>query len=168
MSIIMVTGLPGSGKSFFASRLAESVGAEYISSDRIRKKIFDARTYSEQEKSTVYHEMLRLMSEAGRNEKDVVLDATFYKTFIRNLFLNRAKELSLKVYIIEMTAPFSLIQKRLSGKREDSEAGLQVYEQIRQETEPVTEKHLVLESEENNIDLLISKSLEYIHEQEPG
>jgi len=34
--IIIVFGLPGSGKSYFASKLAERINARYINSDVIR------------------------------------------------------------------------------------------------------------------------------------
>ncbi|MBL0741046.1 AAA family ATPase [Chryseolinea lacunae] len=36
--LVPVVGLPGSGKSFFASRFAEALGAVYLSSDVMRMK----------------------------------------------------------------------------------------------------------------------------------
>jgi predicted kinase len=164
LKIIMVTGLPGSGKSFFASRFACKIGAEYISSDLLRKELFAFRTYSEKEKSMVYDRMLYLMDEAIRNKKDVVLDGTFYKESLRRIFLDKADQIAGKVFIIEVIAPISLIQTRLSQKREDSEADLKVYKLIKRNFEPITENHLVLESGEDTIDFMFLRSQEYINE----
>ena len=71
--IIIVLGLPGSGKSYFASRFAKLIHADYINSDRIRKSMFPARSYSEREKASVYNEMLELMRQAIRQDKDLKL-----------------------------------------------------------------------------------------------
>jgi predicted kinase len=71
--IVIVTGLPGSGKSYFASRLASMLDADYINSDRIRKNLFTQRTYSEEEKLKVYEEMLLQMRKAVENNNNVVL-----------------------------------------------------------------------------------------------
>ena len=81
--VILVLGLPGSGKSYFAERLAQKIHAEYLNSDQIRKEMFPDRTYSDSEKARVYEALLKKMQEAIDKEKDVVLDATFYKNKIR-------------------------------------------------------------------------------------
>ena len=81
--VILVLGLPGSGKSYFAERLAQKIRAEYFNSDQIRKEMFADRTYSDLEKARVYEALLKKMQEAIDKEKDVVLDATFYKNKIR-------------------------------------------------------------------------------------
>ncbi len=59
--IVIVFGLPGSGKSYFASRLAEMLKAEYINSDIVRKQLLTQKTYSEKEKLSVYDSMLEKM-----------------------------------------------------------------------------------------------------------
>jgi len=42
--IIVVTGLPGSGKSYFAQQLAPLMDAEYINSDKVRSLMSEAAT----------------------------------------------------------------------------------------------------------------------------
>jgi predicted kinase len=44
---VIVFGLPGSGKSYFATRLAELLNASYISSDQLRMQLYAKRTYTE-------------------------------------------------------------------------------------------------------------------------
>ena len=75
--IVIVFGLPGSGKSFFARRFAAMIDAVYINSDRVRKKLVVSRTYVEKEKLAVYNEMFAQMKEVLKHNKNLVLDATF-------------------------------------------------------------------------------------------
>ena len=48
--IVIVFGLPGSGKVTLLPILPGRYNAEYINSDRVRKTMFNKRTYSKQEK----------------------------------------------------------------------------------------------------------------------
>src|SRR4249920_2609436 len=98
--VIIIFGLPGSGKSYFASRLAKRIHADYINSDRIRKKMFPDGTYSEREKQSVYDEMLELMRRLMRQNKNAVLDATFYKEDIRKQFIDGAANAG-RIHFIE-------------------------------------------------------------------
>src|SRR5664279_5603890 len=99
--VVIVFGLPGSGKSYFASGLARIVRADYINSDRVRKEILAQRTYSKQEKETVYNKMLATMKEDQEQNRNVVLDATFHKKETRELFV---KEMERRdgIYFIEV------------------------------------------------------------------
>ena len=56
--VVIVFGLPGSGKSYFASRLAKKLEADYISSDQVRKKLFTRPDYSEEGKKQVYKKLV--------------------------------------------------------------------------------------------------------------
>ena len=55
--LIIICGLPGTGKTFIAKKLAPKINAEHLSTDRIRKELFPEPTYSEDEKNKVYVEM---------------------------------------------------------------------------------------------------------------
>ena len=82
--IVIVFGLPGSGKSFFASRLAKIINADYLNSDRIRKEMFASRNYSEKEKAAVYSAMIEKTKVLANQKKNLVLDATFHKKETRD------------------------------------------------------------------------------------
>lgn len=47
--VIMMVGLPGAGKSFFAKRFSETFGAPVVSFDRIRFELFAQPQYSAEE-----------------------------------------------------------------------------------------------------------------------
>jgi predicted kinase len=160
--IILVFGLPGSGKSFFASRLAGMLRAEYVSSDALRKTLFDTRTYSMNEKLAVYKEMLNRVREAALERVTLVLDATFYRNDIRNKFLDAANPAD-RIIFIEVWAEESLIKQRLKKPRQDSDADFEVYKKIKKECEPFDQTHLVLQSTDDNIGEMLEKAVDYLH-----
>lgn len=160
--IVIVFGLPGSGKSYFASRLAHRLGALYINSDEVRLNMLRERTYSPEEKMLVYDAMLNNMTEAISSKKNIVLDATFYKESIRNKFNSAALGYGQRVIYIEITAPEDIIKKRVSQPRKDSEADYQVYLHLKKISEPLLADHLVLHSSDNNIVQMLDEASGYI------
>ncbi len=160
--IVIVFGLPGSGKSFFASKLAEKTGAEYLNSDQIRLSIFPERQYTEAEKMKVYTVMADQTEKLIRKERDVVLDATFYKEHLRENFRHLAKSNEVPLLFIEVIARESIIKERLNRKRVFSEADYPVYLTIKESFEPLSEDHLILESTQENIDWMLKQALDHI------
>ncbi|NNE77594.1 MAG: ATP-binding protein [Pricia sp.] len=157
--VVLVLGLPGSGKSYFAKRLAEKIHAEYVNSDQLRKLLFSKRTYSEFEKAAVYEAMLKKMNEANAKKNNVVLDATFHKKSARALFVGNTKE---KICFIEIWADESIIKERLKKVRPFSEADYEIHKQIKQEWEPLEEDHLRLKSTDKNIDDMLQRAVDYL------
>jgi predicted kinase len=160
--IIAVIGLPGSGKSYFAERLSAAIHATYISSDKVRKAIMPERKYSAKGKKQVYDEMLTQMQQTVKENKNVVLDATFYRQAIRQKFIDKARDAG-GIHFIEITAPEPVIRERLKQKREDSEADFEVYRQVRSQWEPLLEPHLALNSASDNVDDLLCKAINHLH-----
>jgi predicted kinase len=160
--IIIVFGLPGSGKSYFASRLAARLNAAYLSTDEIRFKLFPERTYSEAEKHAVYNAMFDRMVRAIPDKKPIVLDGTFHKEQVRNKFEEAAKENNEKLIYIEVTAPEQTIKERLKKTRKNSEADFDVYLKLRNTIAPLDNDHLVLVSTHDNIEEMLDKALHYI------
>jgi predicted kinase len=158
--VVIVFGLPGSGKSYFASRLAAKMNAGYINSDQVRAEVVHTKTYTEKEKLSVYAEMQARMKEALRQGKNVVLDATFYKNDIRQQFIKAAKPYD--IFFMEVIADEAVSRKRLEKKRPDSDADIEVYKKIKQQWEPLNNFHLILQSTSENIEEMISKATEYL------
>ena len=159
--IVIVLGLPGSGKSYFASRLAEVIQADYINSDQIRKGMFSKRIYSEQEKGAVYDAILKKMKTLVKLNKDLVIDATFQREDSRQLFIRQLRG-KVEFFFIEITANPDLIRRRLKKERPFSEADFEVYELTRQQWQPVREPHLSLESTDENIDYMLETAVNYL------
>ncbi len=160
--IIIVAGLPGSGKSYFAEKLAAKLGAAYVNSDVTRKEINALGKYSLREKLAVYEKMAGLTKEILKGQATVVVDATFYRDAMRKLFHTIAKECSSGICWIHVTASEALIRERLRKPRVNSEADFGVYQEIRDEFEAMTIPHLALESTNDNIISMLTKAIAYI------
>jgi len=158
--IVIVFGLPGSGKSFFASRLAKMINADYINSDKIRKEMFASRTYSEQEKAAIYNAMLEKTKVLANQKKNLVLDATFHKNETRYSFQHEMEGID-NIYFIEVWAAEDITRERLKEHRLYSEADYEVYQSIRQHWEALKEPHLSLESTNENIAIMLQKAAAY-------
>lgn len=159
---IIVFGLPGSGKSYFASRFAKVINAEYVNSDRLRKEMFKERVYSDEEKKSVYDKMLQMMKEFAKQNMNVILDGTFHKKDTRNMFIEEMKDKG-GIRFIEIRADEDSIRERLKKPRPDSEADYEVYKLISLQQEPLDEPHLILTSTNDNIDEMIKKAVQYLN-----
>lgn len=158
--VVIVMGLPGSGKSYFAEKLATTLHADYVNSDRLRKEMFPVRTYTPEEKQAVYDRMHYLMQEAILLQKDIVLDGTFYLQQIREPFSSNAA-----VRFIEVITSPALTEERLQQPRTDSEADLHVYQLLKTQWEPLQEEHLVLHSTNDNITGMLQQATNYLLRQ---
>jgi predicted kinase len=161
--VILVFGLPGSGKTTLAAELAGRIKALYLSSDRVRKEMIRDISYAPEEKAAVYDRMLGLAREAVvRRDDDVVVDATFHREEERRLF-RKSLDGETAVFVIEVRAKEELIRERLAAPREDSDADFGVYEKIRAEWEPEADEHLVLWSERDNLEEMVHRAMDYIN-----
>lgn len=159
--IVIVFGLPGSGKSYFASRLAGMINAGYVNSDKVRKEMFAERVYSEHEKEMVYNKMLEQMKEAVQQNHSLVLDATFHKEDARKLFVEEMQGKG-EILFIEVWADEEIIRERVKKERPYSEADFEVYQFISQHNEPLDVPHLILKSTNDNINEMLHKASTYL------
>ncbi len=159
--IIIVFGLPGSGKSYFATHLADMIHAGYINSDQLRRTMFEKRNYTTDEKMAVYDEMIKQLREAVTQNQNLVIDATFYKKAIREKFVAEVTNRG-SLHFIEVSADESLVKERLKRPRKDSEADFEVYQKIKKQWEPLDEDHLVLLSTDDNISEMLKKTAHHL------
>ena len=159
--VVIVFGLPGSGKSYFAVRVAQMLSATYINSDKVRKELFAVPSYSSEEKALVYDEILRRAIQAAKHGKEVVLDATFYTNRLREKFINEVQKIS-RIFLIEVIADEDVTKERLAPPREDSDADFNVYQSIKKSWEPVNRDHLVLHSTNDNINDMLEETADYL------
>lgn len=160
--VVVVFGLPGSGKSYFASRLAAEFDAHHINSDEVRIELEKQGQYNNEIRETIYNTMMQqasLLLDAGRI---VVLDATFYKESLRKKAIDLAGEKGVDILFIEIIAGRNLVRKRLERKRETSEADYRVHLLIKRLFEPMEEPHLILESKAANIEDMLDEAIPFV------
>lgn len=162
---IIVFGLPGSGKSVFAEALAEKKSATYLNSDRIRQNFQRENLYGKMAKMHVYEEMKTMTVDALNHGEMVVVDATFYREYLREWF---TLDLPGKSFFIEIYADESVIRSRLSSKRLYSDADFEVYQKIKSFFEPMQKPHLMLDSSHSTIEEMLRFGEDYLLQQSYG
>jgi predicted kinase len=160
--VIIVYGLPGSGKSYFASRLSERLDADYVNSDKVRKELFDKPSYADDEKEEVYKKLFDAMYDNTKSKKPLIIDGTFYQRDIRDNFKLLADDLNINLQWIEIQADEEVIKRRVSKERAYSDANFEVYKLIKQQFVPFKDKHLTLNSTDDNIDQMLKLAMDYI------
>lgn len=144
---VVIFGLSGSGKSFLARILNEEFGYAWVRSDVVRKELaglrpeqvakseFGKGIYTEEMTRRVYEEMVKRAEELVRKGKRVVLDATFLKRWQRELVKSRLRE----ALFILATASEEEIRRRLSKRKDVSDADFAIYLKQREVFEPPKE-----------------------------
>ena len=163
--LILVMGLPGSGKTYFASRLAQKLKCSHYNSDRIRKTYDRDPSYKESDKSKVYDLMFQRVCSELQEGFTVIVDATFSKGEYRSPYLNYCKEQEIPVRIFLLKAKESVIEERVSNPRPDSDADYQVYKKIKAEFEPCKEPYLSLYTDRYEVDFLIQTAIDYLGQE---
>ncbi len=147
--LILVCGLPATGKSTIALKLAKRIGATLLRTDIIRKEIFSAPSYSKEEKELVYRIMFLVAKYLLRSGKRVVIDGTFYKKAFREEVYEIARKTRSRLEILECVAPESVIKERMECRKtryRASDADYEVYLKLKQEFEPIEQPHLVIDT----------------------
>jgi hypothetical protein len=129
VSLIVVGGAPGVGKSTIAARLADRLGAVPFSTDTIRRQIAPAggEKYSEQSRDHVYRSLLANAERALSVGETVVADATWPRAQLRQLARDCAVRTHSRLIELECRAPIELsaiqAQRRLESGASVSDAG---------------------------------------------
>lgn len=160
--LILVGGLPGAGKTYFALRLTDRLRATYISSDLMRKQMEAQGRYAFEDRLNVYEHMTCRAATALRQNNPVVVDATFYCKQMREMFFTLAKLMHLKCAHIEIVADEDVIQRRLESTTAPREANLTVYQLVKSKYQEPDVAHLVIESKDDNIEEMVRTAMQYI------
>lgn len=165
MKIIIVVGLPGTGKTTFASTLANTLGTKHLNSDIVRDSFGKRGHYDVSSKAAVYNEMLTRTEEYLKNRQSIIVDATFYKEVLRVPYVRLGEKYEVPVEWIELRANEDEIRTRVSKKRKYSEADFEVYLKIKEHYEPLNYNHLVLWSDQLSTEEMIYKANNYLKAQ---
>lgn len=151
-ALIVVSGLPGTGKSHFSRMLAERLPLLTLESDALRKVIFPSPAYTSQESSRLFRAIHHLIEGLLKKGVSLVLDATNLSEPYRERLYNIADRLNAKLIIVRVEAPSNLVKERLearaeAGKPEDhSEAGWAVYQKMKPAVQTIRRNHFAVDT----------------------
>ena len=161
--LIVFCGLPGSGKSYLASLLAAELKLDYLNTDILREKKSSEITYSHSNKFLVYENMLAFTIQLLSQGKDVIVDGTFYKKSLRDMFKNKAQNIGHLTKFIYVFADEETIKQRIVTKRKYSDADFEVYQKIKKSFDYLKCNHLSIDTGTEYESDSIKKIITFIH-----
>ena len=181
-ALILVGGLPGTGKSTVARHLAEKAGFEVVlRSDVIRKELagvteggaagddWGKGIYTTEWTRRTYAECLQRAEKGLLEGARVIVDATFADESFRRDFIVLAKRLAVGVVSFECQASASCIRERLERRRGDaSDADFRIYDRAREaweEASPECQRVTVALDTEPGIDTSLDRALGALRER---
>jgi predicted kinase len=161
--IIVVYGLPGTGKSWLSRRLAREFHAIHLNTDIVRDELGKKGDYSQASRYQVYDHLLELAGERLKQGHNVILDGTFHKKEKRAAIREIAGKLGKDLFSLEMKASEKTIAGRLEKRRDHSEADFDVYLKLKGESDYAEEDRLILFSDAETEEEMITRVKDYIY-----
>lgn len=152
-SLLMMVGLPGSGKSSIVRGVRAFVDCIIISTDGVRTQLSNQPTYTPAEMSLVYEICYTLIEGRLRQGQRVVFDASNYLSARRERLFRLVRPFQTPVAVCYVQAKQEVIQLRLkersiNGRQNGnlSDADWSVYKWMLGRQEPVRRDHLVIDT----------------------
>jgi len=149
---VVVSGLPGTGKSFFCRMLAARLPFVILASDSLRKILFSSPGYTEAENKRLFNASHALIEELLRKGIPVILDATNLQERHREYLYHIADRVKAKLILVRIEAPPELIRQRLIDREgtpdpgDDSQADWGVYQKMKPRKERFRRNHFVVDT----------------------
>lgn len=151
-ALVLLCGLPGTGKSYLARRLAVLLPAVVVETDFVRKTLFPSPTYDYRESLLVHKTARVLVGHFLRQGHHVVCDATNLREFYRALLYRQAERCNARLVVVRVVAPEEVVLRRLEQRRvarsqgDISDADLTIYRRMYGSQEPISRPHLVVDT----------------------
>ena len=112
-ALILLSGLPGTGKSFLAEEIRRRYAAIVLRSDEVRKALYPAPRYTAAENGAVYLTCYALLEALLRDGFAVVFDATNLVRRGRQRARKLAHALGVPFLLLVTESPPSVVEDRL-------------------------------------------------------
>lgn len=150
--LIMLCGLPATGKSYLACRLVERVPFVIVETDFVRKTLFPMPTYSAQESGLVHRVCHALMEKLLRRGARVIFDATNLAELHREKVYRLARSAAANLVIVQTVAPEAVVRERLEKRKvardsdDISDATWAIYKRMASDQQPIGYPHLIIDT----------------------
>ncbi len=150
--LVVLNGLPGTGKSYFARMLADRMPLAVLESDALRKALVRSPRYTAGENRRLFgalHEVVDLLLARGI---PVLADATNTREAHREQLYEIARRHGARVMPVLLDAPEATVRRRLeqrmaeSPRMGNSDADWRVYRRLLAAWEPIGSDRLVVDT----------------------
>ncbi len=149
-AFIVVSGLPGTGKTYFCSKLAERLPFTILESDALRKTLFPSPSYNRYESSHLFQAIHFLIQRLLKKGVSVILDATNLSERYRERLYNIADHLDVKLILVRVEAPPQAVRERLKARLENSEgnsdADWKIYQRMKPMVQHIRRNHYAVDT----------------------
>ena len=151
-AFIVVSGLPGTGKSYFSSKLAERLPFLILESDALRKTLFPSPAYTPQESSRLFRDIHHLIEALLKKGISLILDATNLSERYRERLYSIAERLNVKLILVRVEAPPEVVRERLKARSEainsesNSDADWTVFQMMKPTVQKISRKHYAVDT----------------------
>ena len=152
-ALVVISGLPGSGKSHLARALVERYPLAWLQSDALRRALFGPRpSHSAAESERLFAACHVLLDKLLAGGIPVVLDATNLGELQRRPLYRIAEKQGARLVLVQVEAPPKVVEQRLEARArgdnpwDQSTAGYEVYERMRKDVEPIERAHIVVDT----------------------
>jgi predicted kinase len=149
-ALIVVSGLPGTGKTYFCNRLAERLPSVVLESDVLRKTLFSPPSYSAKESSQLFRAIHQLIQRLLVKGIPLILDATNLSERNREYLYSIADRLDAKLVLVRVEAPPEVVRQRLEARREKpenkSDADWGIYRRMKYSVQKIRRNHYAVDT----------------------
>jgi len=148
--LIALSGLPGTGKSFFGQKLAQRIPIAVLESDALRKTLFPQPAYHWRESARLFKACYNLIERLLRKKIPVLFDATNLSERYRKRLCSIARRNGAKFILVRIKSPREVVKERLIRREKDennfSDADWNVYLKMAPREEKIRLKHYTVDT----------------------
>ncbi len=148
--VILLMGLPGTGKSSLAHELASRFPYSILSSDEIRHVEYSNPSYSKEETNSVFYMLHQRLEDSLRNGDSVIIDATNLSSWGRRQYYVITGKFNVKVVKVKVIAADFAVKDRLNrrtpGSDFYSDADMSIHNRMKSSVQDFTEEHLTIDT----------------------
>ena len=157
-ALLVLAGLPASGKSFVAAEIQARTDAVILESDALRRVLFSEQTYSAAENRRLFAAIHAAIERLLHGGTSAIVDATNLTERQRRPLYDIAQRSHARLILVAVTAPAAVAHDRLANRQASPdgrpEAGRAVYDQMREQAERIERPHHVVDTAEDTCAVL--------------
>jgi predicted kinase len=144
-ALVVVSGLPGTGKTYFSKKLSDRLLFVTLESDVLRRILNPIPDHSKSESARLFSAIHLICERLLKEGRSVIVDATNLTEKHRQYFYDISDRLGVKLILVHVEAPASIVKDRLDKRANDtgsnSDADWKVYRRMRHTVDKIKRKY---------------------------